>query len=281
MRTKPSLAEALLGIEGLALMRLAFTGSPEDRAARIREMRSLIERLDEEPELTAPIDGPEYDITQGYRLWSETYDRPLRLFPVEEPTMLKLIDTLSPSVVLDAACGTGRYSRYLVDRGHDVIGVDRSVEMLKKARGKIPEAEFHEGELTDLPLEDDSVDAAVCALAFVHLDEIHDVLAELGRVVRSGGRIILSDVHPFIVMLGWQAQFRTAGGDPAFMRLHAHLPSEYCDACMAAGLRIRGCYEPPLTATSAVTPAADRLPEANRAAFVGLPGVIIWDLEKP
>ena len=281
MSAKPSLGEVLLGIEGLALLRLAFTGLPTARQARVEEIRSLVERFNETPELSALIDGPEYDLTEGYRLWSETYDRPLRLFPIEEPIMRKLLDSLRPSVILDAACGTGRYSVYLAERGHCVIGVDRSAEMLNKARQKGSQAEFCEGDFTALPLEGASVDAAVCALALVHQPDIISAVAELARVVRSGGRIILSDVHPFLIFLGWQAQFRTVGGDAAFMRLHAHLPSDYCAAFTAAGLRIRSCYEPLLTPAAAVTLAVDRLPEANRAAFVGLPGVIIWDLEKP
>jgi len=36
-----------------------------------------------------------------------------------------------------------------------------------------------------------------------------------------------------------------------------------------------------LTPESAVTPATERLPDANRAAFAGLPGVSVWDLERP
>ena len=183
--------------------------------------------------------------------------------------------------ILDAACGTGRYSVYLAARGHRVIGIDRSSEMLVKARLKRSQAEFLIGDLTALPLESDSVDAAVCALALVHLPDLGRAVAELARVVRPGGRIIVSDVHPFLIHLGWQAQFRTVSGDAAFMRLHAHLPSDYCEAYTAAGLRIHAFYEPLLTPAAAATPAADRLPEANRSAFVGLPGVIVWDLEKP
>ena len=44
---------------------------------------------------------------------------------------------------------------------------------------------------------------------------------------------------------------------------------------------MRACHEPRLTPESAVTVTAEPLPEANRAAWVGLPGVIIWELEKP
>ena len=281
MTATPTLGELLLGIEGLALLRLAFGDDAEARRARVREMRGLLDRLDSEPELAAPLAAPEYDMAEGYALWSQTYDRPLRLFPIEQPTMRMLLDPLPPAVVLDAACGTGRYSQYLAERGHQVIGVDRSPAMLAKAREKLPESEFREGDLEALPLPSGSVDLAVCALALVHLPEVGRAVAELARVVRPGGQVIISDVHPFLVLLGWQAQFHTARGGTGFMRLHPHLPSDYCQACAAAGLRVRGCHEPRLTPEAAATPAAERLPEANRAAWVGLPGVLIWDLEWP
>jgi SAM-dependent methyltransferase len=280
MSAKPTLGELLLGIEGLALLRLAFGDDVEARRARVREIRDLLQRLDEEPELAAPVDAPEYDLTEGYALWSETYDQPLRLFPIEHPVMRRLLDPLPASLVLDAGCGTGRYSAYLAARGHRCIGVDRSSAMLAKARAKLPESDFREGDLEALPLAPASVDAAVCALALVHLRAVGKAVAELARVVRPGGRVIISDVHPLLVLIGWQAQFRTAGGGTGFMRLHPHLPSEYCQACAAAGLRVRGCHEPLLTPEAAVTAAAERLPEANRAAWVGLPGVLIWDLER-
>ena len=191
-----------------------------------------------------------------------------------------LLDPLPSATLLDAACGTGRYSTWLAARGHRIIGVDRSSAMLEKARQKVPAGDFRLGDLEALPLEPASVDHAVCALALVHLPEVDKAVAELARVVRPGGRVVISDVHPFVVLLGWQAQFRTASQGTGFMRLHPHLPSDYCRAFAAAGLRVRGCHEPRLTSESAVTVAAERLPEANRAAWAGLPGVLIWNLEK-
>jgi ubiquinone/menaquinone biosynthesis C-methylase UbiE len=159
--------------------------------------------------------------------------------------------------------------------------VDQSAAMLAKARAKLPNAEFREGNLEGLPLESESVDAAICTLAMVPVPELGKAVAEFARVVRPGGPVIISDVHPFAVLLGWQAQFHSASGGTGFMRLHPHLPSHYCQAYAAAGLRVRACHEPLLTPESAVTFAAERLPEANRAAWVGLPGVLIWDLERP
>lgn len=277
--TLPTLGEMLLGTEGLALLRLAATDDVAVRAARVEEIRSLLARYD--AELAAPLGTPEFALVDGYRLWSQTYDAPLRLFPVEEPTVRRILDGLPQGRILDAACGTGRHSQWLAARGHEVIGVDVSPDMLARARAKLPQARFESGDLTALPLPDASVDAALCALALVHLPDLRPALAELARVIRPGGRVVISDVHPFLVALGWQAQFRTADGGTGFVRLHRHLPSSYAQAAAAAGLAVVNLHEPPLPADSAVTVAQGPLPEANAIAWAGLPGVIVWELAKP
>jgi len=193
---------------------------------------------------------------------------------------MALIDELEPGTVLDAACGTGRYSARLAARGHHVIGVDQSDAMLAIARRKLPQATFCRGDLRSLPVDDDSVDAVVCALALVHLSDLSAALAEFRRVLRPGGRLIVSDVHPFLVLLGWQPQFPVGEEHRGFMRLHCHLPSDYVTAAGRHGLALRTLREPPLTEASALTAAAEIVPDANRAAFVGLPAVTIWAFER-
>lgn len=277
--TLPTLGQMLLGTEGLALLRLAFTADAAARDARVAELRCLLARY--EAELALPLALPEQELAAGYALWSRTYDAPLRLFPIEEPPVRALMASWAPGRVLDAACGTGRHAAWLAARGHAVVGVDASPDMLAKARAKVPDGRFEAGDVTALPLPDASVDAALCALALVHLAELRPALAELARVVRPGGRIVISDVHPFLVTLGWQAQFRTETGGAAFIRLHAHQVSHYAQAALAAGLAVLDMQEPPLTAEAAVTVAQVPLPEANAAAWAGLPGVLVWELARP
>src|SRR4051812_40683993 len=72
---------------------------------------------------------------------------------------------------LDAACGTGRHAAFLVEQGSDVVGIDCSAPMLAVARAKLPTTRFDIGDLEALPLEDATVDVAVCALALCHLSD--------------------------------------------------------------------------------------------------------------
>jgi SAM-dependent methyltransferase len=278
MSSEPTIGEYVIGVEGLALLRLAFSNDASGRATRMAEIGDLLGQLEEGTRLGAPV-GTEYDLESGYQQWSATYDQPLRLFPIEEPPMRALIAAIPAGVALDAACGTGRYSTYLAGRGHSVIGVDQSEAMLDLAREKLPAADFRRGDLTVLPLPGNSVDAAVCALALVHVPDLSAAFREFARVLRPGGRLVISDVHPFLVSLGWQAQFPTQDNQKGFMRLHRHLPSGYIGAANSAGLRLRSLEEPALTATAAATVAADIVPDANRAAFAGLPAVSIWEFE--
>ncbi|WP_328306868.1 class I SAM-dependent methyltransferase [Actinomycetospora sp. NBC_00405] len=270
----PTFQELVVGVEGLAVLRTLYADAAEARAARLAETRAVLDDGAASERL-----GVELDLAAGYTQWAATYDRPLRLFGLEEPPMRRLLDALPTGKVLDAACGTGRWAAHLAARGHTVTGVDQSPAMLDLARAKLPDARFLDGALTRLPVPDASVDAAVCALALVHVADLGVAIGELARVVRPGGRIVISDVHPFLVALGWQAQFPTDHGR-AFMRLHAHVPSDYVTAALDAGLVVRSCEEPRLTAEAAATPTADLVPDANRAAYVGLPGVLVWEFER-
>ena len=83
------------------------------------------------------------DLASAYRGWSATYDEPRNsLFDSDEPVVHEILDRLPAGTALDAACGTGRYAAYLAGRGHRVVGVDGSAEMLDRARARVPAGTF-------------------------------------------------------------------------------------------------------------------------------------------
>jgi len=196
--------------------------------------------------------------------------------------MAALFAGLEPGRALDAACGTGRQAAALADLGHDVIGIDGSPAMLEKARARVPQADFRIGELAALPFEASSFDLAVCSLALTHVEDPAPAIAELARVVRSGGRIVLSDVHPYWVALGAQAAFRDVDDRRGYIHNHVHWTARYLDVFRALALSVLSCHELPY-GVEEVDLWVDRL-EIDRSvvieAVVGMPAVLVWDLAR-
>ena len=97
--------------------------------------------------------------------------------------------------VLDAGAGPGRFTLELVRLGADVVALDISPGQLEQLKKRLPELEAHVGDVTDLSrFADDSFDVTVCfggPLSYV-LDRGDDALAELVRVTRPGGHVLVS-----------------------------------------------------------------------------------------
>ncbi|MFF2351819.1 class I SAM-dependent methyltransferase [Kitasatospora sp. NPDC058115] len=272
--------ELVLGIEGLALLRHAMDGDEKFLKERVEDIRRFVAGDGELP--AGGTDVSELGLSEGYASWSTIYDSlPNSFIEVEEPVLHGIVDTLPVGTALDAACGTGRQTGALVARGHRTIGVDQSPEMLAKAAERAPQAEFRTGRLESLPLDDDSVDLAVCSLAMTHLPDLAAGVAELARVVRPGGRILVSDLHPFVIALQGQCVFVHGSDQLAFVRNHVHLPGAYLEAFTSAGLRVRACHEPLFNGRLAPGGYEEFIADAARAAWDGLPIVIVWDVEVP
>ena len=258
------------------MFRGLFTGSDEDAHERIEEIRALVAGDDAES-----IAVPTHDVNEGYGRWATTYDAPGNpLVSAEQPAVWSLLERAAPGRALDAACGTGRHTQRLVELGHAVTGVDATRSMLAVAERKVPEASFVQGDLCDLPLESDTVDLAICALALEHLEDLGPPTAELARVLRPGGNLIISESHPVLRAVGGAPYFEDAGGASGVVRSYKHGHGDYLQAFAAAGLRVSRCIEIPFGRAQVAMqgPAVAFSPRAAEAAFLGLPAVLIWDL---
>jgi SAM-dependent methyltransferase len=234
----------LLGLEGIALLRgWAGDFDREFVEARLAEVRRLLA-----DEALAGHDGVMVrrgDTLTAYRQWSDTYDEPRNsLFDVDEPLMREILDERPKGTALDAACGTGRYAEYLAARGHRVIGVDTSAEMLTRARVRVPEAEFLHGDLRALPLPDNAVDLVVSGLALVHVPALEPVLAEFARVLRPGGDLVISDVHHELVFVGSVVKALGPAGEPGLVATYRHTVGDFLRAALPVGLQVMRCEEP-------------------------------------
>ncbi len=111
----------------------------------------------------------------------------------EYPWALERADLAPGSRVLDAGCGASIFPVYLARAGHRVSALDLDVPQgLAAAHGV--SIDYVRGALTELPFEDESFDAVFCISVIEHLGRrgIARALAELRRVTRAGGRLLLT-----------------------------------------------------------------------------------------
>lgn len=98
--------------------------------------------------------------------------------------------------VLDVATGTGWAARRLAERGVDVTGVDFAPEMLSAARALASARGLHiafmEGDAEALPFEDGAFNAVISTFGVMFAQRPEDAAAELARVCRPGGRLVLA-----------------------------------------------------------------------------------------
>ncbi|RZS32474.1 methyltransferase family protein [Herbihabitans rhizosphaerae] len=286
----------LLGVEGIALLR-AFTGE-HDREfveARLAEIRAL---LADESLADSAVEVDRVDPVEGYGIWSSTYDDgPNAAFDIESPLVKEIVDALPTGVAVDAACGTGRHTALLAERGHTVIGVDGSPDMLDKARARVPGGEFLHGDLHNLPVADESADLVLCALALSHLPSLTEAFAEFARVLRPGGHLVISDLHPESVLRGSIPSVRRQDGRPGRLPVHRHLVGAHLREALRHGMSVRRFEEIGVPSTTPAEPApepakdtgpwevwpwslAAMVPEAAAAANAGVPAMIVWHFQR-
>jgi SAM-dependent methyltransferase len=119
----------------------------------------------------------------------------------ERPIDRALLDAFAEELVavgdaqvLDIGCGVGRVTAYLHDRGVDVRGLDLSPEMISVARVAHPGLTFEVAPMTQLPVADASIDAAVLWYSIIHTPPsgLDRVWTELVRVLAPHGRALVA-----------------------------------------------------------------------------------------
>jgi len=113
--------------------------------------------------------------------------------------MVPMTGLLAGCDVADLGCGTGGLMQAVAPTAASVVGVDREPEMLAAARTRLaayPNVVLHQGELEDVPLARASVDVAFLVLVLHLVSAPARVLAEAGRILRPGGRLVLLDLRP-------------------------------------------------------------------------------------
>lgn len=124
----------------------------------------------------------------------------------ERPEMLRLAGDVSGMRVLDAGCGHGPLAAALQERGAVVSGFDLSPAMIAIARERLgDDADVRVADLAaPLPYPDEGFDVVTISLALHYVEDWMPTLAEVRRVLRPGGRLLVAVIHPFVYAFTYQ-----------------------------------------------------------------------------
>lgn len=126
-----------------------------------------------------------------YNVVGKTYDSTRCADPDVLKGFISYMQMEKGKKYLDVSCGSGNYTVALHKQGHEIIGLDISEEMLKKARAKDPSLPLLQGDAHKLPFEDSLFDGVFCVHAMHHYRDLETVFAEMYRVLAPGGKLLI------------------------------------------------------------------------------------------
>ena len=185
------------------------------------------------------------DIQSSYDRIAAEYARRISGELEHKPLDRQLLDRFAERIqglgpVCDLGCGPGHVARYLHERGVRVTGMDLSALMVEQARRLNPSMDFRQGNLLSLDIEDGAWGGIVAFYSIIHVPrtEIADALAEMRRVLRPGGLLLLAfHVGDETVHLDeWWGQ--RVSLDFQFLR-----PEEMADFLRSAGFEVEEIVE--------------------------------------
>jgi malonyl-CoA O-methyltransferase len=214
---------------------------------------------------------------EGHRLWAPSYDaRPNPLLSLETRMLSGLLDSVASLRVIDVACGTGRWMDRLSRLRAQVFGIDACAQMIAEAarkpnlRGALLLADAGA-----LPFGPETADITLCSFAIGYIADLTGALAEMARITKRSGAVVISDLHPSAAAAGWTRSFRS--GNTVYRIEHFNRSSgRLCREARRAGLELElqaeGFFGEPERAAFLAAGKADIFAELSRvpAVWVGI-----------
>ena len=181
------------------------------------------------------------DVQQAYNSWAQQYDSNENKTRDLEARSLR--ETLTPLICehcLEIGCGTGKNTVWLMQKAATVTAVDLSEEMLAKAKKKItsPNVTFVKADITQAwAFATKPYDLIGFSLVLEHIELLQPVFEKAAAVLKPGGHLYISELHPFKQYNGSKARFDTAEGTQVVTCFNHHI-TDFTDAAKANGLTL-------------------------------------------
>jgi len=181
------------------------------------------------------------DAKQAYDFWASLYDsNKNNTRDLEAVALREMLGSLTFSSCLEIGCGTGKNTRWLIEKADSVTAVDLSTQMLEKARAKITSSNvnFVNADITnDWTFTDSKFDLVSFSLVLEHIESLGPVFTKAAAVLKPDGYVYVGELHPFKQYTGTKARFDTEEGRQLVDCFNHHIV-DFTNAAANAGLKI-------------------------------------------
>lgn len=211
----------------------------------------------------------------GYDQWASFYDQYANpTIAIDELAFPDIYSEIKNKNVLEVGCGTGRHTRRLLAMGNKVTGIDVSEGMLQRLREKIHDKDLIllNGDFTNTDISGGPFDAIIESLVLEHVPDLTVFFRKSRGLLKPGGQLFLSEIHPERTSSGVFAHFRTQDGSEFHLDSSAHKEVDIERAAHLEGFIVK----------NKITVCGDgRLTSQHQkwSRYEGTPMIQIWVME--
>ena len=171
-------------------------------------------------------------IEKAYNIWANQYDTNAnRTRDLDKVSTIETLSKYDFKSVLELGCGTGKNTKWLLEKATRIIGLDFSQEMLKKAKEKISDERviFKRADLTESwEVDNNFADLITCSLTLEHIENLNHIFNQANLKLKKNGLFFICELHPFKQYSGSKARYETESGTKE-LEVYIHHISEYID----------------------------------------------------
>ncbi len=182
------------------------------------------------------------EVREAYNSWSEQYDiNKNNTRDLEELSLRETLNYLKFESCLEIGCGTGKNTKWLIDKSNTVLAVDLSIGMLNKAKTKIQsdKVNFVQADINNewTFSKNMNFDLVTFSLVLEHIENLNSIFEKLKHVVIDNGYVYIGELHPFKQYNGTKARFETENG-LQIVTCFKHNISDFTNAAKQYGFNI-------------------------------------------